>query len=158
MNIELIDKVIEHFKEHPNSANMNKWFEEKPYSTCGTVGCIAGWVCAVGRQMERHEKGSAVWFTPISKNFTTPEQARQLLDISSVTDLFYADRWPTEFILAACEKYELFKEFQFLNEVKDDYYYIGKIFGELFSYNYLTNERQAEIMCYRLEWLKEKGE
>src|SRR5271170_7179975 len=100
MNTELLLKVKQHILEEPSRLIMGDWLMAYPpglnirdfaaritVPSCGTVGCIAGWVCELGGVEQ-------------ARSYTSL-RAAQLLDISSedARRLFHRERW-TNYALA----------------------------------------------------------
>lgn len=103
MNVEILRRVQRLFKRSPEVLDMGSWVGER--EGCGTVGCIAGWVCILdshGKRV-RHLKGREPW--EISSTART--RAEKLLGLSpndvdglfhtAAYRLFYRHAWPGEF-------------------------------------------------------------
>jgi len=92
MNTELLLKVKAHILEEPKRLNMSTWVRTDEVGpdapSCGTIACIAGWVCLLidaDFDRRRSYRVNAIRLLGI-----TEEQADRL---------FYIEAWPSEFYL-----------------------------------------------------------
>lgn len=112
LNKKLLNKVKKHILEEPNRLVMSTWMlkgeagnilsthawgeKHMEIPKCGTVGCIAGWVCILGNP---NFQEALQWDVGVSA------QARELLYgtasdkvfIRKPFEIFYVDQWPGEF-------------------------------------------------------------
>jgi hypothetical protein len=100
MNVELLQRVKAKILAEPNRLSLDVWmlapsrrtdtgaFEDEP---CGTVGCIAGWICALGTDQQIHERD--IYNT-----------ACILLGLPKMTAtrLFFREEWPKDLREAYC--------------------------------------------------------
>lgn len=103
MNTELLRKVQRAILREPKRYDQNDWHggkeEISPDGSCGTVGCIAGWACAIEVGLPQYFKKYITDFT----GYFIPDDACTYLDISGggyayeSSRLFHAESWPKIF-------------------------------------------------------------
>jgi hypothetical protein len=93
MNIPLLEQVKAHILTHPKALDMSEWWSPN----CQTVGCIAGWGCALAGQPLKDQELNG----PVS-----PPRAVNLFGLSDeqALRLFHVDVWPKEFSRAYDEE------------------------------------------------------
>lgn len=78
MNVELLQKVKEKVLAEPEALDMGTWLDR--YPECGTVGCIAGWACALSGHVPETDREVEI-------------RALSLLGLP-FEELFYPQDWP----------------------------------------------------------------
>jgi hypothetical protein len=109
MNVKLLRKVAKHILANPQRLLMEDWVrhfiegeqdevyygfdcdKERPFPSCGTVACIAGWTCEIGAKYPKRIKDHA-------------RVAQRLLGLGKRESLrlFVPSAWPNQFH-AGCE-------------------------------------------------------
>lgn len=99
--VVVLDAIKAHFREDPRRLFMEQWYVRKgslthhikfrdyDYPPCGTVACIAGWICLLFGDKQP------------PPDFRETETANALMGLGSYTlytdRLYYLDKWPEEF-------------------------------------------------------------
>jgi hypothetical protein len=82
-NAELAYKVLDHIDAHPEQWDQGLWWIEQDDDFCGTVGCFAGWTCALsGERPTLDEDGD-----PLAHGVPVAERAAQLLGFAAECEL-----------------------------------------------------------------------
>lgn len=86
MNTDLLRKVQEQFRDHPETADMGVWWRD---TSCGAVGCINGWA---------HQLAGAVMPEFDLTNTKIIESGAALLELeySQAYRLFLDSEWPDD--------------------------------------------------------------
>lgn len=104
LNVELLQKVKAAILAHPHDFDMDDWVQPAKTSevieqneSCGTVGCIAGWMVS----LERSESLSDLFDKRIDGAISIAGIARDLLDPEAYVvyqdELFYVSQWPEKY-------------------------------------------------------------
>ncbi len=93
---KLFDKIEAAILEEPKRINMNDWafdpdtFKRRDLPACKTVGCIAGWACAIGLRL----KGKKLWDR--LPKLSAAATKLLALDAYERDTLFLSGDWPIE--------------------------------------------------------------
>ncbi len=99
MNTKLLRKVQRAILREPKRYNQDTWCDGNsisPDGSCGTVGCIAGWACAIEVGLEEYAQKYTGFDAP-----SIEMNARKFLDIDYIRGesprLFLTENWPKIF-------------------------------------------------------------
>lgn len=103
MNIDILRKVQEKILAEPTALDMDDFVYPFTRTPCGTVACIAGWVCALS---DAHPIHQDEFYDNVAERLIASPMPRQGSDFTNCDRLFYVGGWPDDFIrsLAVCRQ------------------------------------------------------